>query len=209
MPEADAKAGREIGDEAVREATGRTWDEWEALLDSRGAADLSHKGIVAILSDGLIESGWWAQNVANHYEKRKGKRALGQTADGAYQVGVRRTLPLAHDAAWRLVTSPEGVRAWLGDVSGFEMEKGAAYTAADGAGGEVRVAQPGSHLRLTWRPRGWAKPSTIQVRVLPAGERTTISFHEERLPGAAEREARRRHFEAALDALQRLAGIDP
>jgi hypothetical protein len=70
----------------------------------------------------------------------------------------------------------------------------------------MRVVNPGSHLRLTWQPPGWAKPSTIQVRVMASGERTVLSFHEERLPGAEERDARRRHFEAALDALQRQAG---
>jgi uncharacterized protein YndB with AHSA1/START domain len=206
MPAANAETGREIGGEAVLEATGRTWEAWEALLDSRGAADLPHGRIVALLRDGLIESGWWAQAVAVGYEKRKGRRALGQTADGLFQVGVRRTLPMAHDAAWRLVTSAEGVRAWLGDAPGLAVEKGAKYTASDGAAGEVRVASPGSHLRVTWQPPGWARASTIQVRVIPAGERTTLSFHQERLPGAAEREERRRHFEAALDALQRHAG---
>lgn len=205
MPAAKKK-GREVTDDAVRDATGRTWDEWAALLDSRGAADFSHKQLVALLADGLIESSWWQQSVAVAYEKKKGKRVLGQTSDGAFQVGVQRTLPLAHDAAWRLVTSPEGVRAWLGDAPGLALEKGAAYETKDGAAGEVRVAKPGSHLRITRRPPGWAKPSTIQVRVMPSGERTVLSFHEERLPGAAERNARRRHYEAAMDALQRLAG---
>jgi uncharacterized protein YndB with AHSA1/START domain len=207
MSAADAETRRELADETVREATGRTWDEWEELLDAHGAADFSHKEIVALLEDGGIESSWWQQTVAVGYEKRKGKRVLGQVADGTFQIGAQRTLPIAPDAAWRLVTSPEGLRAWLGDAPGLALEKGATYTTTpDGAAGEVRVVQPGSHLRLTWRPSGWARASTIQVRVIPAGERTTLSFHQERLPGAAEREARRRHFEAALDALQRLAG---
>ena len=199
------ETGREIADESLHAATGRTWDEWEALLDARGAAELSHGRIVALLADGLVDSGWWRQAVAVGYEKRKGRRALGQTADGLFQVGVRRTLPVAHDAAWRLVTSAEGVRAWLGDAD-LTLEKGETYTTPDGAAGEVRVVKPGSHLRVTWQPAGWARASTIQVRVIPAGERTTLSFHEERLPGAAERDERRRHFEAALDALQRRAG---
>ena len=207
MIKGGAETGRTISDEAVRTATGRAWDEWEALLDERGAAELSHRQIVALLADGLIESSWWRQSVANGYEKRKGKRVLGETADTGFQVGVRRTLPLSMDDAWRLLTSPHGVREWLGDASGFALEKGATYTTTGGAAGEVRVAKPGSHLRVTWRPPGWARASTIQVRVMPAGAKTTLSFHEEHLPGAAEREARRRHYEAVLDALQAQAGI--
>jgi len=65
------------------------------------------------------------------------------------------------------------------------------------------VVQPGSHLRITRQPPGWSRPSTIQVRVMPAGAKTTLSFHEEHLPGAAERQERRAHFAAALDELQR------
>jgi uncharacterized protein YndB with AHSA1/START domain len=206
MAETSEKTGRVVSDRAVRAATGRGWDEWVALLDERGAAELSHKQIVALLADGLIESSWWRQSVANGYEKRTGKRVLGQTADTGFQIGVRRTLPIAVDDAWRLLTSAEGVRAWLGDAQGFALEKGAAYTTRDGAEGEVRVARPGSHLRVTRRRAGWARGSTIQVRVMPAGKKTTLSFHEEHLPGAAEREERRRHYESVLDTLQRQAG---
>jgi uncharacterized protein YndB with AHSA1/START domain len=206
MSAADGETGREIGDEAVRAATGRGWDEWEALLDARGAAGLPHREIVALLTDGLVAAGWWAQAVANGYEKRKGTRVAGQTTDGLFQVGVRRTLALAPDDAWRLVTSPEGVRAWLGEADGLALEKGVSYATPDGAAGEVRVVRPGSHLRLTRRPAGRERASTLQVRVVPSGGRTAVSFHEERLPSADEREERRRHFEAALDALQRLAG---
>lgn len=209
MTTTDAERGREVSDERVRQATGRSWDEWEALLDERGAAELSHGHIAALLADGLIGSGWWVQAVTVGYERRKGKRAVGQTADAGFQIGVRRTLPLAHDEAWRLVTSPDGVRAWLGDVPALALEKGARFAAPDGASGEVRVVHPGSHLRLSWQPPGWPRPSVIQVRAIPAGERTTLSFHQEHLPGAAEREARRLHFQSALDTLQRLASGDP
>lgn len=206
MASSGADTGREISDDAVRAATGRSWDEWEALLDARGAAGLSHRQLAALLADGLIESGWWQQMVAVAYERRKGTRVTGQTADVGFNVGVQRRVTMTPEDAWRLVTSPEGVRAWLGDVRGFALEKGAAYTADGGAAGVVRVAKPGSHLRVTRHPPGWPRASTIQVRVIPAGEKTTLSFHEEHLPGAAEREERRRHFEAALGELQRLAG---
>lgn len=135
-----------------------------------------------------------------------GARAVGKTAATGFQIGVRRTLPLPVDEAWRLVTSPDGVRAWLGDARGLAWEKGASYTAEDGAAGEVRVVKEASHLRITRRPPEWPRASTIQVRVIPTASGTTISFHEEHLPGAAEREARRGHYDAVLDELARQAG---
>lgn len=191
-----------ISDEKVREATGRTPREWEAELDARGGADLSHKQIVGVLEEAGVESGWWQQMLAVDYERRKGRRAVGQTEAAGFNVGVRRTLPLPADEAWRLLTSAEGVQAWLGGAPP-RWEKGQAYRLADGSSGEVRVFNPGSHLRITWQPEGWPRPSTIQVRVMPSGERkTVVSFHQEHLPGAAERDERRRFFEAAFDALR-------
>jgi len=195
-----------ISDDAVRAATGRAPAEWEALLDARGAAELPHRQIVSLLQEtGEVRSGWWLQMLAVDYERRKGRRAVGQTADTGFQIGVQRTLPITPDEAWALLMSPEGVRTWLGG-EGPRWEKGEKYALHDGAAGEVRVFKPGSHLRITVHPEGWPRASTLQVRVTPSGEqKSVISFHQEHLPGTAEREARRRFFEAALDALQQRA----
>jgi uncharacterized protein YndB with AHSA1/START domain len=79
---------------------------------------------------------------------------------------------------------------------------GEAYRLKDGTEGTVRVVKPDSHLRMTWHPRGWERPTLIQVRVIPAATGTTISFHQEHLPDARAREERREHFTAALDRLE-------
>ena len=136
------------------------------------------------------------------------ERAVGKTKSAGWQAGMRRTLPIAPDDAWRLVTSPEGVRAWLGKGDAAPLDRGRAYTLADSSSGEVRVLKPGSHLRLTWHPDGWPRPSIIQVRVIPAAHgKATIALHQEHMPDAAARERRLKHFAAALDELARLAGI--
>jgi len=131
-------------------------------------------------------------------------RPTGLTKDVGYQIGVRRTLPIEHTDAWPLLTSEEGVKIWLGEASNLNFAKGEPYQLADGAIGEVRVFKANSHLRITWQPPGWSRASTIQLRVIPKGNKTTIAFHQEHLPGQKEREARRAHFTAALDELKRL-----
>ena len=202
-----AKGGEGASDDAVRAATGRGWDEWEAFLDARGAREMAHRDIAAMLvAEGHVDGGWWAQMVTVGYEKRTGRRVTGQTKDTGFQVGVRRTMAVAPEEAWRLLTSAEGVRHWLGDGAAPAWEMGARYTAADGAEGAVRVFRPGSHLRVTRQPGGWPRASTIQARVEASGDRSVVSFHEEHLPDADARAARRAHFAAALDALERLAG---
>lgn len=135
---------------------------------------------------------------------KRGGRPTGLTKDVGWQVGVRRTLPISQREAWDLVTSDQGLRLWLGQAAGIKLEEGARYELEDQSKGEMRVISPGSHLRLTWRPRGWPRPSTIQVRVIPKGEKSTIAFHQEHLPGPYEREAQRDHFKLALDGLEEL-----
>jgi uncharacterized protein YndB with AHSA1/START domain len=193
-------------DESVTRATGRGWRQWVEMLDAHGAADLPHREIVAVVREhGRVASGWWQQSVAVGYEKLKGRRVTGETAGTGVQVGVQRTLGVDAGHAWKLLTSPEGLRAWLGAGADLRLEKGERYRLGDGAQGEVRVVRPGKHARLTYHPPGWSRASTIQVRVEEKGERSLVGFHEEHLPGLEERESRRAHFGSALDELGKLA----
>jgi uncharacterized protein YndB with AHSA1/START domain len=188
-----------ISDEAVHKATGRVWSEWVRWLDEQEAAALSHKEIVALLRErGEVESAWWQQSIAVGYERARGLREFGQRRDAGFEIGVQRTVPLSADEAWRRLTGPDGVRAWLGDAPSLRLEVGEAYRLADGTAGEVRIVAEGERVRITRHPNGWARASTIQIRVTPKGEKSVIAFHEENLPDAEAREARRAHFQEAI-----------
>lgn len=88
----------------------------------------------------------------------KEQHPTGWTRDTGYQVGARRTLPIAPDVAWRLLLSPAGLSAWLGLHDSGELAKGSTYALPDGTQGEVHVFQPLSHTRLTWQPPDWSAP---------------------------------------------------
>ncbi|MDQ6662543.1 MAG: SRPBCC domain-containing protein, partial [Chloroflexota bacterium] len=119
---------------------------------------------------------------------------IGQTKTAGFQVGVRRTFPISVEQAWDFLTSEEGQRIWLGEACSFPLTKGATYTTSNGAKGVVRVINPKVNLRLTWQPKEWANASTIQIRTIPSGIHTVISFHQEGLPGARERASMRHRW---------------
>lgn len=129
-------------------------------------------------------------------------REVGKTADVGYQIGVRRTLPCGEEVLWSLIVSPAGMAIWLGGA--IDLAEGATYTLADGTRGQVRVYKPWSHIRLTWHPPGWTRPSTVQVRVGAASRGTTISFHQEHLPDSAARTAMKAHWEGVIEELSRI-----
>src|SRR5438445_12519365 len=104
-----------IGSDAVRARTGKTWDEWFKILDAAGAAKMSHRQIVAVLSNRYDVGPWWQQMVTVGYEKERGLRRDHQKPDG-YEISRSKTIaaPLAElFAAWQ-----DGKRRgrWLKDA---------------------------------------------------------------------------------------------
>ena len=191
-----------ISDEAVCRATGRGWDDWLALLDGLGAGAMDHKQIVALIAGpGEVSSGWWQQSVAVGYERARGMRVVGQTSDAGFQVGVQKTLPVSPGEAWRLITEEPGRHIWLGTSEPLEFRKGEQYRTAEGSWGEVRSAVPGQRVRLTWCRAELQQPTTLQVYIVAAGEKTSVRFHHERLSSLEERELLREHWRGVLDSL--------
>ncbi len=102
---------------------------------------------------------------------------MGLTATAGWEVGVRRMVSAPADAVWALLMDRRDL--WVGDAET-----------------EIRVQVPPDRIRLQWSPRdsGWARPATLQIRLIPSGPRTTIAVHLEHLPDAAARESMREHW---------------
>ncbi len=129
-------------------------------------------------------------------------KPVGQTQDVGFNVGARRSFSLTPGQAWDWLTSPDGVKLWLGEVVGeLPHAPKTPYETRDGARGEIRVFEPGSHLRLTWQPKHWDHASLVQVRVRPAAHGATIAFHQEHLSGPRERAEMKKRWQAVLDEL--------
>ena len=139
-------------------------------------------------------------------EGEAGGKPVGLTASVGYQIGVRRTLAMTQRQAWDFMLSPEGLKLWIGNVESLGLNRGDRYASPNGASGEMRVAKPYEQLRLTWRLPRWERPSTLQIRFLPASEgRTTISFHQEHLDGPATREEMKLRWEEVIAEIAKRA----
>lgn len=94
------------GDEALRAATGKDWNEWLALLDASGAAAqaFDHQRTLDLAMQALPESaGWWAQMVSVGYERVRGLREKHESCNGEFQATLSKTFPVplfAAFAAW-------------------------------------------------------------------------------------------------------------
>lgn len=88
----------EAADAAVREATGRGWEQWCDLIDAWPGNDGDHTKIAAHLRDELGVDPWWSQSVTGGYERITGLRLPGQMPDGTFTANKSKTIAL--DADW-------------------------------------------------------------------------------------------------------------
>ena len=127
---------------------------------------------------------------------------VGKTQDAGWEIGVSKTVDHPREKVWDLLTSPEGLAAWVGPGARLEPEAGAPYEADDGTVGEVRSFRPLDRIRITWEPPGWDHDSTVQVAVSgDRSDKTRIGLHQERLADADERERQREHWQAVMARL--------
>ena len=133
-------------------------------------------------------------------------REVGHTKTQGWEIGVRRTFPIAPDEAWQILMTQPGLGCWLGEGVEPYFKQGDTYKTSAGTTGEIRSFSRGSLIRLTWKPKKWDFTSTLQLRVLPAKTGATISFHHEKLENGDQREQMRDHWSKALDQIGKLIG---
>lgn len=126
---------------------------------------------------------------------------VGETKYAGFEFGIRRTFDIPLAAAWKFIISKEGQKIWLANC--IHLEKGILFE-NNGITGEVRVVEPESHVRITWKAAGWEKASTIQIRILPNGHKTTIAFHQENLPGAKDCKEAARYWQDVMRQFEKL-----
>lgn len=123
----------------------------------------------------------------------------GLTRDAGWQLGVRRTVPAHADEVWRRLLS-EWLPAWLG-VDTVPQMVGAPLRSGGSLHGRIVGCHVGRRVRVRWTPRTLDHETVFQVTLQEAGEGTVLAVHQERLLGAAERQALLEHWTTLLDAL--------
>jgi hypothetical protein len=158
-------AKRPYSDDVLRANTGRTWDEWFALLDRWGAAERPHPEIARWLNEEHGVDGWWAQGVTVGYEQARGLRAPGQRRGGLFEASASKTVAVPVDRLYEAFMDPGLRERWL-----------------PGAKLEVRTAKPGKSIRANWDDGS----TRLVIAFTARGDaKSQVALVHERIPDAA------------------------
>ena len=163
-PEAEAAEFEPpMSDDAIRERTGRGWDEWFTLLDAWQAASRPHPDVARWLRDEHGVDGWSAQSVTVGYERARGLRAPGQRPDG-WSVTASKTVAVPVERLYAAF-GDDGLRErWL---PGAELH--------------VRTASPPKSARYDWEDGS----TRVIVGFYAKGDgKSQVALEHARLPDA-------------------------
>ncbi len=177
-PDYAAVAG--MSDEALKKATGCTWERWVVALDHVHATEMSHREIAAFIREKYKTPGWWAQMVTVGYERIRGLRDMGQRRGGDYEMTKSKTLGVTLRRLYAAFSSPRARARWL---PGVKLT--------------VRTATPEKVMRLRWDDG-----TAVDVFFIARGkEKTQVAVQHRKLPTKSDAERMKAFWAERLEAL--------
>ena len=169
-----------MSDEKLKAKTGCTWERWVYALDRRGAEQMSHRDIAALVSEKYKVDGWWSQTVTVGYERIKGLRARGQRRDGTYEASKSRTFNVPVTTLFDAWADTSARRRWL-----------------NGEDVKIRTATAPKSMRLDWTDR-----SIIAVGFAAKGKsKSSVAVQHTKLSDRETADRLKQYWSDRLDAL--------
>jgi uncharacterized protein YndB with AHSA1/START domain len=170
-----------VSDEVIRRRTGRGWEEWFDLLDDSGAIAKPHREIARWLQAEHRIDGWSAQSVTVSYERARGRRAVGEHADG-FAITAQKTVAVPVDRLFDAFVDESLRERWL----------------PDGRLRERTATKPKS-ARFDW---GDGPTGVIAGFEAKGDAKSVVAIEHARLPDAAEAERMKAFWRERVAALK-------
>ncbi|MDQ3962954.1 MAG: hypothetical protein M3277_03450 [Actinomycetota bacterium] len=172
---------RIVADSKLKDETGKSWNQWFAILDRTGARARKHPEIVRFLIEEKGVHGWWAQTITVGYERARLGRLKYQNANG-FSVTASKTIAVPIDTLFDAFVDARKRKKWLTD--GMMS---------------IRTSQPGRTARFNWEDGS----TRVVVGFTDKGpSKSMVAIAHERLPDADEAETAKALWKQRLTALK-------
>ncbi len=202
----EAKSDQPQTDDAIRAATGKTWEQWFAALDAFGAAVKGRRATGDHLVGELALDPYWSSTLVVEYEKARSIVEKDGRPKG-YMICVSKTVAASADDAFSAFADPKALASWFGKGTTAEFQEGGRYQNDDGDRGTFKKIRPGKSLVFTWENPREEPGGVVEVKFQPSGKKLSVMVAHDRIQGRAHADGLRRGWGQALDALKaRLEG---
>ena len=171
-------------EEAVRSATGRSYEAWFRVLDEADMVSRGHGEIAGALTGEHGVAHWWAQTITVAYERARGLRPPHGGRDGLFSISASKTIEAPVERLFEAFMDGGLRERWL---PGCELRE--------------RTSQPARSARFDWADGA----TRVNVGFEPKGDaRSQVGLAHERLADAEAAEDMKRYWRERLNALKGL-----
>lgn len=146
--------------EATREQTGKTPDEWFALVDSRLGRDPGRKAVGDFLFKEMKLDTWWATTLVVGYEQARGIVEKDGRPRG-YAICATKSIAAAPERVFALIASAK----WTGADTEIAVQK----------------STPAKLIRFALKGGGHPDGELVEIKLTPAAGKSSIVLNHERI----------------------------
>jgi uncharacterized protein YndB with AHSA1/START domain len=192
-----------VSNEACAAATGKTMDEWFAVMDAFGGPARGRRELANHLYGEHKVDIWWAQTLNAEYEARHGLQEKDGRARG-YFICSTKTIAAPVEAVYGAWVEAESLCRWFGEGTAAQVVDGGAFTNPDGNSGTYRRVRENRDLRFTWVGAS-GDESQVEVQISDKGKgKSGLLVSHDRIQSRAEADGLRAAWAQALSRLKDL-----
>lgn len=189
--------------DSIQAETGRSLGDWFAVLDAFGGPGKGRREIGNHLYDSYKIDPWWIATLNIEYEAHHGLREKDGRAKG-YTICATKAIRSTPQACYDAFASAAVLDRWLGAGHVLDFREGGSLHNADGNTAEIRKLNAGKAIKLRWMQVHAAPDTPVEVKLQPAGAKTTVMVTHDRLQDREAADGMRRAWGGALDRLKAL-----
>ena len=188
----------------VKSATGKAWDEWFSILDSRGGVAQGRRAIGEFLYKECKLDPWWCATINVEYEAARGVVEKDGRPKG-FMICVTKTIASPVEKAYEAWATSDALNQWFSKTNNAEVSDGGRYSNADGDTGVFKRVRKNKDLRFTWENLAHNSPTLVDVVFQDKGKgKTGVMITHDRIQNREEADGLREGWARALDRLKAL-----
>lgn len=199
----ESKAAQPVEDAVAKAATGRTMQEWYALIDDAGGTTLGRKGVNDLLFGKHKVDAWWTSTLATEYERTRGLKEKDGRPRG-YAICVTKNIKAPAAKVYVAFTDNAPLSKWFGSSVQAQATDGGKWSDGDGHSGAYTKLAPGKVVRFTWLDEATRNESQVELKITEKNGVSGLVLNHERIQDRGEADGLRTAWGEAVTTLKAL-----